>query len=83
MNTDFRFALYVFCMDFHSGQWSRLYRIGSRLRASLRDNHIAAIQGNRHKRKEAGVLQACWDEWETARKYYRELKRSKYAQDKR
>jgi hypothetical protein len=81
MNSDFRFALYVFCMDFHSGQWSRLYRLGSRIGASLRDNHIYAIQGNRHKRKENNISQACWDEWETARKYYRELKRSKYAKE--
>lgn len=26
----FYFALYVFCMDWHSGQWSRGYRIMSR-----------------------------------------------------
>jgi hypothetical protein len=25
------FELYVFCMDYHGGQWSRLYRIMSRL----------------------------------------------------
>jgi len=34
-NTDrganFLFALYVFAMDYHGGQWTRLYRIGSRL----------------------------------------------------
>lgn len=81
MNTDFRFALYVFCMDFHSGQWSRLYRIMCRLRATLRDNHIHAIQGNRHAKREHGISDATWDEWETSRRYYRELKRSKYTKD--
>ena len=25
------FELYVFCMDFHSGQWSRGYRLMSKL----------------------------------------------------
>jgi hypothetical protein len=83
MNTDFRFALYVFCMDHHSGQYSRLYRIMSRLRANLRDNAIHAIQGNRHARRENQITQRTWDEWSTARRYYRELKRSKYAHDTR
>lgn len=81
MNTDFRFALYVFCMDHHSGQWSRLYRLMSRIDASLRDNAIYAIQGNRHKRRENGISQACWDEWQAARTYYRQLKHSKYAKE--
>jgi hypothetical protein len=81
MNPDFRFALYVFCMDFHGGQWSRLYRIMSRLRCSLRDSHIAAIQGNRHKRKANGISAATWDEWTEARGHYRALKNSKYAKD--
>jgi hypothetical protein len=30
MSSDFLLALYVFCMDHHSGQWSRGYRIMSR-----------------------------------------------------
>jgi hypothetical protein len=30
-NGDGRFILAVFCMDYHSGQWSRGYRILSRL----------------------------------------------------
>lgn len=81
MNADFRFALYVFCTDFHSGQNSRLYRLMCRIDANMHDHHIYAIQGNRHKRAEAGISQAVWDEWETARKYYRELKRSKYTKD--
>ena len=35
------FELAVFCMDYHSGQWSRGYRILSRLRVRLSDNEIA------------------------------------------
>lgn len=81
MNTDFKFALYVFCMDYHSGQWSRLYRIMCRLRARLSNSAIYAIQGNRHKRKTENISQDTWDEWETARKYYRDLKHSKYVHD--
>ena len=86
MNPDFTFALYVFCTDFHSGQWSRLYRIMSRIASrgiQLRDSHIYAIQGNRHKRKAEGISDRSWDEWESARTYYRELKRSKYANETR
>ena len=30
MSADFLLALYVFCMDHHTGQWSRGYRIMSR-----------------------------------------------------
>lgn len=75
MNPDFTFALYVFCMDYHSGQWSRLYRIlsklGSQYRVSLGDSAIAAIR--RGKDDPHG-------EWEQARVYYRQLKR-KYAGD--
>lgn len=77
MNHDFAFGLYVFCMDYHTGQWSRLYRILSKLstqyRVSLRDNHIAAI---RRGKDDPG------NEWEQARTYYRELKR-KYANDRK
>lgn len=36
------FELYVFCMDYHSGQWSRGYRLLSRLGpAHLTDECIA------------------------------------------
>jgi hypothetical protein len=83
MNPDFLFALYVFCMDYHSGQWSRLYRIGSRIGARgirLPDHAIHAIQGNRHTKKDHGSRG--WDEWESSRTYYRQLKR-KYANDAR
>ena len=86
MNPDFTFALYVFCMDFNGGQWSRLYRLMSRIYhrgIQMRDNHIYAIQGNRHKKRSAGISNAGWDEWEIARRYYRELKRSKYATETR
>lgn len=76
MSTDFTFALYVFCMDYHSGQWSRLYRIMSRISSrgiQLSDGDEAAI---RRGKDDPG------NEWETARTYYRQLKR-KYAEDKR
>ena len=76
MSADFVFALYVFCMDYHSGQSSRLYRIlsllSTRYRVSLRDSHIDAIRYGKYDRS---------GEWETARTYYRQLKRSKYAKE--
>lgn len=79
MNPDFMFALYVFCSDYHSGQWSRGYRILSRIvqrGIQLNDRAIKAISGNRHSKREIGL--GCWEEWEQARAYYRQLKR-KYA----
>lgn len=76
MNMDFAFGLYVFCMDYHGGQGSRLYRLMFKLRVKLSDTAIHAIQGNRHTRKEHS-LDGEWAEWETSRRYYRELKRSK------
>ncbi len=78
MNPDFAFGLYVFCMDYHSGQWSRLYRIMCKLRVRLSDSAIKAIQGNRHDKTDKRQ----WDEWQEARTYYRQLKRSKYAKEK-
>lgn len=71
MNSDFAFGLYVFCMDYHSGQWSRLYRIMGKLKVRLTDNAINAI---RRGRDDPG------NEWEQSRIYYRQLKR-KYAND--
>lgn len=74
MSFDFTFALYVFCMDYHGGQNSRLYRILSRITSrgiQIRDSHIAAI---RRGKDDPG------NEWEQARIYYRELKR-KYKGD--
>lgn len=39
---EYYFELYVFCMDYHSGQWSRGYRLLSRLGpARLTDSCIA------------------------------------------
>jgi len=35
------FELAVFCMDYHSGQWSRGYRLLSRLHPRLTDAVIA------------------------------------------
>lgn len=36
MKRDFWFALYVFCADYHGGQWSRGYRILSKLSSQYR-----------------------------------------------
>lgn len=33
-STEFRFALYVFLCDYHSGQWSRGYRLLSKISAA-------------------------------------------------
>jgi len=39
------FELYVFCMDYHSGQWSRGYRILSKLGpAQMSDRFIAEMR---------------------------------------
>jgi hypothetical protein len=42
---------YVYCMDYHSGQWSREYRIMCKLenqyQLKLSDSCILAIQGKR------------------------------------
>lgn len=35
------FELAVFCMDYHSGQWSRGYRLMSKLHAMFTDATIA------------------------------------------
>lgn len=41
------FELAVFCMDYHSGQWSRGYRILSRLQPfHLTDSCIAECRGS-------------------------------------
>ena len=46
-------ALYVFCMNYHKGQWSREYRIMSKLvnkyKIKLTDSAIAAIQNDDHE----------------------------------
>src|SRR5450432_3482671 len=47
MSSDFTFALYVLCCDFHGGQTSRLYRILSRIASRgirVTDHAEAAIR---------------------------------------
>ena len=76
MSSDFTFALYVFCCDFHGGQTSRLFRILSRIASRgirVTDHAEAAIRRGKDDPK---------NEWEQARTYYRQLKR-KYANDRR
>ena len=75
MNPDFTFALYVFCMHWHSGQSSRLYRILSRLSGRVRVSDRAINVIRCAQPDPAG-------EWYEARRYYRELK-AKYKGDKR
>jgi hypothetical protein len=79
MSHDFILALYVFCANFHSGQASRGYRIVSRLERGyqprLNAAAVRAIEGNRHTRRAAKAAPEAWHEWETARRYYRDLKR--------
>lgn len=57
-------ALYVFCMNYHSGQWSDEYRIMCQIDANLRDRHIDIIAGNTDD--DSG-------EWDNARQHYLEL----------
>ena len=68
MSFDTLAGIYVYAMDHHTGQGSRLYRIGSRIGAVMRlsDNAIAAIRRGRDDRG---------NEWEAARCVYRTLKR--------
>ncbi len=68
-------GIYTYAMDHHSGQWSRLYRLMSRIQFHAPDHVFAAIQGNRHSRK--GISDATWDEWQRSREVYRKLKRRK------
>lgn len=78
MSFDTLAGIYVYCMDYHSGQNSRLYRLMSRIRARLSDDVIYAIQGNRHTRNAHTPHQHLhWQEWESARTVYRKLKRRK------
>lgn len=39
-----RWALAAFLMDYHSGQWSRGYRILSRMRVHLTDDALAELR---------------------------------------
>ena len=63
---DFCFGAYVFCMDFHGGQWSEEYAAMCETGVSMRDSHIDAV---RRGRDDQG------GEWEEARRVYRALKR--------
>jgi hypothetical protein len=55
-------GLAVYCEQYHSGQWSRLYRIMSRIRFTASDNALMAIQ------KRIGPAR---DEWLDANDWYR------------
>ncbi len=77
MNFETLAGIYTYAMDHHTGQWSRLYRLMSKIRFHARDHVFTAIQGNRHARKEREISVDTWNEWETARKVYRALKRRK------
>ena len=61
-----RAGIYVFCMDHHEGQWSRLYRLMCRIRFSAPDRVFDAIHYGKHDPH---------GEWEHARRTYRKLKR--------
>lgn len=68
MSFDKLAGIAVYCMDYHDGQWSRLYRLQCRIGARLSDSAIA------------GIRRGCHDpsnEWEDARRVYRTLKRRK------
>jgi hypothetical protein len=58
-------ALYVFCANYHTGQWSKLYKLMSRIvrqyRPHLTDNAWKAIQDGEGR---------AVDEWAIARHYY-------------
>ena len=58
-------GIYVYCMDHHTGQWSRLYRLLSKIRFNAPDRVYNAIRHEKHDPH-------C--EWEEARKVYRHLK---------
>lgn len=71
MSFDTIAAVYVWCSDNHSGQWSRGYRIMSRiakLRINLTDNAWEAIQHGTGRAK---------DEWAEAREMYLRLDSSR------
>lgn len=59
---DFITALYAFCCHYHTGQWSRGYRILSRIEALYRPHNIPIERiANGH------------DEWIDAHEIYNEL----------
>lgn len=55
-------ALYALCSDYHSGQWSRGYRILSRIETSYRPRNLP----------DSEKIQSS-DDWEEAREIYNEL----------
>lgn len=61
-------GIYVYCNDYHTGQWSRLYRLQSRMRMRLSDSAWKAIRNGRNDPN---------NEWEESRRVYRSLKRRK------
>lgn len=67
-DSDFLFGAYVFCMDYHTGQWSEEYQALCEINASLRDRNIDAIRRGRDDE---------FGEWEDARRWYRALKRAR------
>ena len=64
---DFQFGCYVYCVDFHGGQWSPEYRALCEIPARLSDKQADAIRRG-HKDPHG--------EWEESRNFYRQLKRS-------
>lgn len=69
MSFDLKAALYVYAMDYHTGQSSRLYRILSRLSGSLHlsDSSISTIRGEAEGRH--------WYGWEESNRIYQDLVR--------
>ena len=62
MSFDKLAGIYVYCMDYHEGQWSRLYRILSRIskkELNLRDSSIEEVRTG---------------DWEEAHEVYQHLK---------
>lgn len=58
-------GIFVYCQDFHSDQWSRLYRLQSQIGMSLSDNAYQAIRRGKYDPN---------NEWEESRRVYRALK---------
>lgn len=58
-------GIYVYAMDHHDGQWSRLYRLMCRIDARLSDTAIRAIRGT--------IGDDPYNEWADAREVYRSL----------
>ncbi len=78
MSTDKIAALYVFCMDYHSGQSSRLYRLLSKLntqyKVRLSDWAIKSINGSLDNEPNPE------SEWYEAQVIYRQLEKNRINQ---